>query len=369
MLYEKLLAPLLFRIDAETAHNGALSLLRQANTRPWLRAVLAGRDHPPDLRLEQNLCGMRFRNPIGLAAGFDKNGIAAAALAALGFGFITVGSVTPGRGQPGNPRPRLFRDVPNRALWNRLGFNNRGADTLAEVLEAQPRPSGPLGISLGKARKTHLDDAFKDYAYSLEKLYPYADFFEVCISSPNTQHLRELQEGSRLEKLLGSLVKKAGDLARSAGMARRKSLWPKFAPDMPPILRDIALAKCRELLDPEIDAVIIGNTTIDPDFNPDPSKGGYSGPPLFSKALDQVRGAASSLAGRLTLVGNGGIFNGHDAYTMMKASGCALVQVHSAFPYRGPRLAKRMEEELLQAMNRDNVRHVLEIIATASTPT
>ncbi|MDE0214133.1 MAG: quinone-dependent dihydroorotate dehydrogenase [Deltaproteobacteria bacterium] len=369
MLYETLLAPLLFRIDAETAHNGALSLLRQANTRPWLQAVLAGSDHPPDPRLEQNLCGMHFRNPIGLAAGFDKNGIAAPALAALGFGFITVGSVTPGRGQPGNPRPRLFRDVPKRALWNRLGFNNRGADTLAEVLEAQPRPSVPLGISLGKARETPIDDAFEDYASSMETLYPYADFFEICISSPNTQNLRELQEGSRLENLLTGLVKKAGELARSAGMARRKPLWPKFAPDMPPILRDIALAKCRELLDTEIDAVIIGNTTIDPAFNPDPSKGGYSGPPLFPKALDQVRGAAAALAGRLTLVGNGGIFNGGNAYTMMKASGCALVQVHSAFPYRGPRVAKRMEEELLEALDRDGLRHMSEMVTDVSPPT
>ena len=254
-------------------------------------------------------------------------------------------------------------------MWNRLGFNNRGADTLAEVLDRQPKLPVPLGISLGKARQTPIDEAFKDYAYSLEKLYPYADFFEICISSPNTQHLRELQEGSRLEKLLTNLVKKDDELARSAGMARRKPLWPKFAPDMPPILRDIALAMCRELLDPEIDAVIIGNTTIDPDFNPDPSKGGYSGPPLFPKALDQVRGATAALAGCLTLVGNGGIFNGDNAYAMMKASGCALIQVHSAFPYRGPRVAKRMEEELLQAMGRDDVRHMSEIIANVSAPT
>lgn len=361
MLYEKLLAPLLFRLDAETAHNGALGLLRQANSRPWLQALLAGRDPAPEPRLEQTLCGMRFRNPIGLAAGVDKNGIAASALAALGFGFITVGSVTPRNGQPGNPRPRLFRDVPNRALWNRLGFNNRGADTLAEVLERQPGLPVPLGISLGKALQTPIDDAFQDYVYSLEKLYPYADFFEICISSPNTLHLRELQEGSRLENLLAGLAEKADDLARSAGMARRKPLWPKFAPDMPPILRDIALAKCRELLDPGLDAVVMGNTTIDPAFNPDPEKGGYSGPPLFPKALEQVRGAAARLEGRLTLVGNGGIFDGGDAYTMMKESGCPLVQINSALPYRGPMIARRMAEELLQAMDRNGVPHVSEI--------
>ncbi len=366
MFYEKILAPLLFRVDAETAHNGALSLLRRANSRPWLQALLAGGEPAPEPRLEQTLCGMRFRNPIGLAAGFDKNGIAAPALAALGFGFVTVGSVTPRSGQPGNPRPRLFRDVPNRALWNRLGFNNRGADTLARVLERQPRLPVPLGISLGKARQTPIDEAFEDYGYSLEKLYPYADFFELCISSPNTLHLRELQEGSRLDILLTRLVRKADDLARSAGMARRKPLWPKFAPDMPPILRDIALAKCRELLDPAIDAVIIGNTTIDPAVNPDPEKGGYSGPPLFPKALDQVRGAAARLDGRLTLVGNGGIFDGHDACTMMKESGCSLVQVHSAFPYRGPMIARRLAEELLQVMDRNGVRHVSEIASLAA---
>lgn len=366
MFYEKILAPLLFRLDAETAHNGALGLLRQANSRPWLQGLLAGRDRAPEPRLEQTLCGMRFRNPIGLAAGFDKNGIAAPALAALGFGFITVGSVTPRDGQPGNPRPRLFRDVPNRALWNRLGFNNRGADTLAELLERQPALPVPLGISLGKALQTPIDDAFQDYAYSLEKLHPYADFFEICISSPNTLHLRELQEGSRLDHLLASLVKKADDLARSAGMARRKPLWPKFAPDMPPILRDIALAKCRELLDPGIDAVVMGNTTIDPAVNPDPAKGGYSGPPLFRKARDQVRGAAARLEGSLTLVGNGGIYDGRDAYTMMKESGCPLVQIHSALPYRGPLIARRIQEELLQVMDLDGVRRVSEIASLAA---
>ncbi len=365
MFYEKILAPLLFRLDAETAHNGALKVLRLANSRPWLQALLAGSDRAPEPRLDQTLCGMHFRNPIGLAAGFDKNGIAAPALAALGFGFITVGSVTPRDGQPGNPRPRLFRDVPNRALWNRLGFNNRGADTLAEVLERQPGLPVPLGISLGKALQTPIDDAFGDYAYSLEKLYPYADFFEICISSPNTLNLRELQEGSRLENLLTGLVKKADDLARSAGMARRKPLWPKFAHDMPPILRDIAMAMCRELLDPGIDAVVMGNTTVDPEFNPDPEKGGYSGPPLFPKALEQVRGAAARLEGRLTLVGNGGIFDGGGAYTMMKESGCPLVQVNSAFPYRGPMIARRIVEELLQAMDRDGVRHVSEVPANA----
>ena len=368
MFYEKILAPLLFRVDAETAHNGALNLLRQANLRPWLQALLAGRDRAPEPRLEQTLCGMRFRNPIGLAAGFDKNGIAAPALAALGFGFVTVGSVTPRAGQPGNPRPRLFRDVRNQALWNRLGFNNRGADTLAALLEGQPGLPVPLGISLGKALQTPIDDAFQDYAYSLEKLYPYADFFEICISSPNTLHLRELQEGSRLERLLTSLVKKADDLARSAGMARRKPLWPKFAPDMPPILRDISVAVCRELLDPRIDAVIIGNSTIDPAVNPDPEKGGYSGRPLLPKALEQVGGAAARLNGGLTLVGNGGIFDGHDAYTMMKESGCPLVQVHSAFPYRGPMIARRMQEELLQAMDRHGVRHVSEIASCTTVP-
>ncbi len=368
MLYEKILAPLLFRGDAETVHNGALNVLRRANTRPWLQALLAGRDRAPEPRLEQTLCGMRFRNPIGLAAGFDKNGIAAPALAALGFGFITVGSVTPRAGQPGNPRPRRFRDVPNRALWNRLGFNNRGADTLATVLERQPRLPVPLGISLGKARQTPIDDAFEDYAYSLEKLYPYADFFEICISSPNTLNLRELQEGSRLDRLLTSLVKKADDLARSAGMARRKPLWPKFAPDMPPILRDIAVAVCREMLDPGIDAVIIGNSTIDPAVNPDPEKGGYSGRPLFLKALDQVCGAGARLDGGLTLVGNGGIFDGDDAYTMMKESGCSLVQVHSALPYRGPMIARRMQQELLQVMDRQGVRHVSEIASCTTVP-
>ena len=305
---------------------------------------------------------MRFRNPIGLAAGFDKNGIAAPALAALGFGFITVGSVTPRAGQPGNPRPRLFRDVPNRALWNRLGFNNRGADTLATVLERQPRLPVPLGISLGKARQTPIGDAFEDYAYSLEKLYPYEDFFEICISSPNTLNLRELAG----RQPAGQVANQPGEEGRRSGTVRRhgggESLSGRSSPrtcrPFSATSRWPCAASCW------IPESMPSSSATAPSIPPStrtPEKGGYSGRPLFLKALDQVTGAAARLDGGLTLVGNGGIFDGHDAYTMMKQSGCPLVQVHSALPYRGPMIARRMRQELLQVMDRQGVRHVSEI--------
>lgn len=368
MFYEKVVAPLLFTLEAESAHNLALTVLRWAGSNRTVLKLLATRADGANGRLKQTLGGIDFPNPIGLAAGFDKNGIAAPALAALGFGFITIGTVTPGTGQPGQPRPRLFRDIEKRALWNRLGFNNRGADTMALVLERQPRLPIPLGISLGKAASTPVESAAADYVYSLERLYPYADFFEICISSPNTSLLRTLQSAELLDALLERLIEKAKELAARTGARERKPLWPKFAPDMQPAERDRALAVCMRHLDPKLDAIVMGNSTIDPGVNPAVERGGYSGRPLFPKALAEVRSAHRMLEvngtpGRsLALVGCGGVFDGDDAFRMLKEGGCQLVQLHTAFPYRGPAIAKKIRGELLRAMDSAEISRVAEIV-------
>lgn len=366
MIYERILAPLLFALEAESAHNLALSVLRRAGSHRTVLKFLSSRSGGADARLRRTVGGIDFPNPIGLAAGFDKNAVAVPALAALGFGFITVGTVTPGSGQPGRPKPRVFRDVEKRALWNRLGFNNLGADAMARVLERQGRPPIPLGISLGKAADTPLERAADDYADCLERLYPHADFFEICISSPNTTLLRTLQSEDLLDALLERLIAKADEMAALAGAAKRKPLWPKFAPDMAPDERRRALAACTRHLDPELDAVVMGNSTIDPAINPAVEKGGYSGRPLFPKALSEVRSAHrelaanASTAGPLTLVGCGGVFDGQNAFEMFEG-GCKLVQLHTSFPYRGPGIAKKVREELLHAMERAKLYHVAEI--------
>lgn len=367
MFYEKVVAPLLFMMEAESAHNLALTILRWASVNDAFLTLL--RHHPDgaDSRLQQTLGDLRFPNPIGLAAGFDKNGVATPALAALGFGFITIGTVTPRSGQPGKPRPRLFRDIRNKALWNRLGFNNKGADALARQLYEQPKIPVPLGISIGKAAETPLEAAVDDYAYSLEHLYPYADFFEICISSPNTHQLRSLQSAEPLDALLGCLVEKATELAARTGTRRRKPLWPKFAPDMAPEDRDRAIATCQRHLDPDLDAIVMGNSTIDPRVNPAIDKGGYSGRPLFPKALAEVKSVNATLnvpnQRSLTLVGCGGIFDGDDAYTMLQQGGCQLVQLHSAFPYRGPFIPRKICNELLRAMARNGIHDITEMSA------
>ena len=362
MFYEKIVAPLLFMMEAEAAHNLALSILQWASANARILTHLGDHSQPTDSPLQQTLGRLRFPNPIGLAAGFDKNGVAVPALAALGFGFITVGTVTPRGGQTGSPKPRLFRDIGNQALWNRLGFNNQGADALERRLQEQPTTRVPLGISLGKAADTPLNAAADDYLYSLEHLYPYGDFFEVCISSPNTHQLRSLQSAEPLDALLGALVEKASEMAASTGADCRKPLWPKFAPDMAPEDRDRALAICQRHLNPDLDAIIMGNSTIDPSVNPAMDKGGYSGRPLFPKALAEAKSVHETLAAEnrnsIALVGCGGIFDGDDAFTMLKEGGCQLVQLHSAFPYRGPLIARKIRQELLRAMARSGIQDI-----------
>ena len=354
MIYQRAVRPLLFSLygrDAEAIHERVLGLLAWASRSPALTQALAiatSLGHPADERLAREVFGLRFPNPIGLAAGFDKNGVALPALAALGFGFVEMGTVTH-HGQPGNPRPRLFRLPADQALINRMGFNNQGAAAVAARLSHLPKLDIPLGISLGKSKVTPLDEAVADYLASLDLLYPYGDYFAVNISSPNTPGLRTLQERDRLDALLAALTRSLRDRAAAEGHATPRPLLVKVAPD----LDEAALDELVEVsLDHGASGLIAVNTTIARDgLSPHTptslrdEAGGLSGRPLHARALAVVRHLHQRAGDRLPIIGAGGIFTPDDACRMLDA-GASLLQIYTSFIYEGPTVARRLAHAL-----------------------
>jgi dihydroorotate dehydrogenase len=331
MSWYGLLRPLLFALEAETAHHLTLTALRALH-----RLGLAAAAPPGPTGCGRDVMGLHFPNPVGLAAGLDKNGEYIDALAALGFGFIEVGTVTP-RPQPGNPRPRLFRLPPARALINRLGFNNDGVDRLVEnVRRAAYR--GVLGINIGKNADTAIERAADDYVACLRKVYPVATYVTVNISSPNTQRLRELQQADELERLLGALKHEQRALAQAHG--RHVPLAVKIAPDLDSA-QVVALADA--LRRHEIEAIIATNTTLarnGVEQLPDAAEaGGLSGAPLAARSTAVVQELAKALAGALPVIGVGGIMSAADACEKI-AAGAQLVQLYTGLVYRGPELVR-----------------------------
>ncbi len=348
MIYRSLLRPALFRYgDAEAVHERVLSALAAISRSPMLTQALAvamSAAGAAEAATSTELFGLRFPNPVGLAAGFDKNAVAVPALAALGFGFIEVGTVTRWA-QPGNPRPRLFRLPEDAALINRMGFNNAGAEVVAARLARQRGIAVPLGISLGKSKATPLDDAVADYLGSLDTLYPYGDYFAVNVSSPNTPGLRALQERQRLDALLAALQAALRTHAGAEGRAAPKPLLVKVAPDLDDAALDEVLDVC---LAREVSGLIAVNTTVardgvsaatPPSLREEP--GGLSGRPLLARALAVVRRLAARSDARLPLIGCGGISTAEDAQRMLDA-GAALVQLYTGFIYEGPTLPRRL---------------------------
>ena len=327
MLYA-LARSVLFRLDPEVAHDLALkSLSALGRGAQWLGAGAAAGE-------AKRVMGLDFPNPVGVAAGLDKNGEYVDALAALGFGFIEVGTVTP-RPQPGNAKPRLFRLEEHGALINRMGFNNAGVEALLRNLE-RCEFRGVLGINIGKNFDTPLERAAEDYLACLEAVHARASYVTVNISSPNTKGLRELQSSERLDELLAALVERRASLAARDGAA--KPLIVKVAPDLDDAqVEAIAQLAVRH----GIDGLIATNTTIAREgvaghrhsFEP----GGLSGRPLFVPATRVLRRLAEALGGRVPLIGVGGIFSGADAKAKIDA-GASLVQVYTGFIYRGPAL-------------------------------
>jgi len=324
-----LLRPLLFALDAESAHHLTLESLRLA-----AKTGMAGACGSTIARVPCSLMGLHFPNPVGLAAGLDKNGDYIDALAALGFGFIEIGTVTP-RPQPGNPRPRLFRLPAASAIINRMGFNNRGVDALINnVRRAQYR--GVLGINIGKNFDTPVENAAADYLECLRKVHEHAGYVTVNISSPNTKNLRLLQQSDELEALLTALKEERARLADSQG--RRVPLALKIAPD----LDDGQIDRIADLLVRYgIDAVIATNTTIARDsvaHLPHGSEaGGLSGAPLTARAQAVTARLAASLGDAIPVIGVGGIMTGADAAARM-AAGARLIQIYTGLIYSGPGL-------------------------------
>ncbi|MFG2057976.1 quinone-dependent dihydroorotate dehydrogenase [Micromonospora sp. NPDC048930] len=329
MIFEKVVRPGLFRIgggDAEAAHEWTLDRLAAVSRRPAVLAALRARYFRSAPR---TVFGVDFPNPVGLAAGMDKNGVALPAWPALGFGFVEVGTVT-AHAQPGNPRPRLFRLRDSEAVVNRMGFNNAGAEALAARLAVLPRPLGvPLGISLGKSKVTPLDEAVADYLASYRALREHGDYFAVNVSSPNTPGLRSLQDRSHLDALLAALV-------------GEKPVLVKIAPD----LTEPAIAELLEVcLDRGAAGVIATNTTLareglaPADVARGAETGGLSGRPLAGRAREVVAFVHRETGGRLPVVGVGGLLDPDDAARMFDA-GASLVQLYTGFIYRGPALVR-----------------------------
>lgn len=323
-----LIRPLLFALDAERSHDLTLGLLRAPGATQTLRLLYGAR--VPELPVE--VMGLRLANPLGLAAGLDKNARAVAPLAAMGFGFLELGTVTP-RPQSGNPRPRLFRLVRRQAIINRMGFNSAGLDTFLANLARSPRP-GILGINLGKNKDTPAEQAVDDYLLGLRAVYAHADYVTLNVSSPNTPGLRALQDEATLTALLAALKMEQAMLAERHG--RYVPIALKIAPD----LADEAIdAIARLLLSHRLDAVIATNTTITrPGLETEPlacETGGLSGAPLRALSTHVIRRLYATLGGRIPIIGAGGVFSADDAWEKLVA-GAELIQIYSALIYRGP---------------------------------
>ena len=332
--YERFVRPLLFSFDAETAHHLTIRLLGRASQFDSAMQML--RRFQPTPR-PKTLFGLKFPNPIGLAAGLDKNGIALPAWAALGFGFIEIGTVT-AKAQPGNPKPRIFRLPEQQALINRLGFNNDGADAIAQRLRAL-RESGrwpvvPVGINIGKSKATPLEQATDDYLHSFRMLRDFADYITLNVSSPNTPGLRELQEPEKLSHLLQAIGNEAGTAA--------KPFLVKISPDLSGAELKAILAVCEET---SVSGIIATNTTLDHSSIPLQSnqEGGLSGAPLRDKSTAFVREIAA--ASTIPIIASGGILDTESAREKFQA-GAQLIQLYTGFIYRGPQLLHEIMAEL-----------------------
>jgi len=337
-LYQSLVRPLLFALSPEAAHNLAIRNLRAASNWPVAHRQLERFRPVPK---PTTVFGLTFPNPIGLAAGFDKNGVAIPAWAALGFGFVEVGTVT-AKPQPGNPKPRIFRYPEQEALINRLGFNNDGADAVAARLGAlRESPEGvrgwpaiPVGINLGKSKVTPFEEAVEDYLYSFRLLAPLADYVVLNVSSPNTPGLRSLQEHNALKQLLGAV--------RSANERTQRPVLLKIAPDL-------SVADLEQIITTSeqngIAGIIATNTTVDHSAIPGSldQTGGLSGRPLREKSTQIIR--AIRARSQLPIIASGGISDAASAREKL-AAGAQLIQVYTGYVYRGPGLLREIAEGL-----------------------
>lgn len=353
-----LLRPLIFQLSPETAHHLVIRALSAMQSMSWVRKQFEKRYILEDPRLKSEIFGLNFPNPVGLAAGFDKNAEVFPALAALGFGFVEVGTLTP-RPQPGNPKPRIFRLSPEEALINRMGFNNRGIEQAKFSLIGLPRPPIPIGINLGKNKDTPNEQAIDDYLQGLTALYPYGHYFVINVSSPNTQGLRDLQQIDALQQLLKALVQEKERLTQKSTLHRPILL--KIAPDLS---TDELEEIVQTALQQKVDGIIATNTTVAREGLTSKAKnetGGLSGRPLTQRSTEMIRSIYRITQGAIPIIGVGGIFTGQDAYEKIRA-GANLVQVYTSMIYRGPQVAKQINQELLSILEQEQIQSIQEIV-------
>jgi dihydroorotate dehydrogenase len=341
------LRPFLFRLDPEAAHGAGMAALRLAQSFPGLAAALARHNLVDSTPLRQTLFGREFPNPVGLAAGFDKDAAVVRALPALGFGFAEVGTVTP-LAQPGNPKPRLFRHSAEASLQNALGFNNGGMAAMRARLERVYPAVLPLGVNVGKNKATPPERAIQDYETLIRGLHPFCDYLVVNLSSPNTPGLRDLQNDAFVREIL----------AMAAGITA-KPVLVKIAPDLAP---GQAAALAKTAVAAGAAGIIATNTTIDYSRVPGAKDfGGISGRALKEKSFTVLQEVARAVYGKAILVSAGGIDSGAEAYRRLRA-GASLVQIYTALIYEGPGLPRRINEELLALMERDGAKGIAEVI-------
>jgi len=361
MLY-RLAKALLFRMDPERAHHLTIRALSRL---PGIPGGLAAMERlygvPEREELVQRLWGIRFPNPVGLAAGLDKNGEAVPAFAAAGFGFLEVGTVTP-LGQPGNDKPRLFRLPEDLALINRMGFNNDGAAALAERLARSARlVPVPVGVNIGKNKTTPNETAEDDYRLCIRQLYALGDFFVVNISSPNTPDLRRLQHGDDLERLLGAVLREVREQSRARGEDAPKPVLVKIAPDL---TEEELFRSVDTVAASGASGIIATNTTVSREGlagRHSGEAGGLSGRPLMVRSTRFIRLIYRQTGGSLPIVGCGGIFSAEDAYAKIRA-GASLVELYTALIYRGPGILREINEGLAALLKRDGFRHLSEAV-------
>jgi len=362
MFYKYFLRPILFLKDPEKTHEQTLALLARLS---FLEGALEQLFSVEDHRLQVRLGPLTFSNPVGLAAGFDKNGTAIKIWPGFGFGFMEIGAVT-AHAQPGNPKPRLIRLPRDEALINRLGFNNEGAEAIRARLEEMHknggRPKVPLGINIGRSKIVDTRDAPADFLFTFEQLYPFGDFFTVNVSSPNTPNLRDLQEKNLLKDLLQAIQTKNRELAKKKRCETRP-VFVKVDPDM----EFVQLDQVIDVLESQqVTGIIATNATaflrekltarVD-------EPGGLSGKPLRERATSFIRHIYQVTRGRLPIIGVGGIFTAEDAYEKIRA-GATAVQILTGFVYEGPAAVKRINRGLLRLMEREGFKNISEVVGS-----
>lgn len=345
-MYKSLIRPLLFLLSAEKAHRFTFSVTKFLFNLPGVKSLNSNLFQLKSSKLERELFGLKFPNPVGLAAGFDKDATLIDEFASLGFGFIEIGTITP-KAQPGNPTPRLFRLKQDEGIINRLGFNNQGVEAAIQRLKKR-KSKLIIGGNIGKNKVTPNEEAFKDYEICFEQLFPYVDYFVVNVSSPNTPGLRELQEKKPLMQLLNHLMQLNAEKPQS------KPILLKIAPDLTQQQLDDIIEIVKET---KIAGIIATNTTIDrEELKTDAMKvrdiggGGLSGKPLADKSTAVIRYLHEKSNGAFPIIGVGGIMSAKDALDKI-AAGASLVQLYTGFIYEGPSLIKNINKALLKQAN------------------